>query len=190
MHLASLSRVNFGTRSLKCENSEMGYCFPYSMLCLARLEQRMRPLFFFCFLLPLQYSGLACHILRLDHDSHQPHNTNLKEQQVRLFLFPSFVHTWQGSVLFYRVLSSQRVFPFSFHHLCTLLSWGLEKARFSYARKFTLSAQLIKPYLVIVPQSRFSCEKERKNKLVYTENGKRQMGCVINSGFSHNDHIV
>ena len=102
MHLASLSRVNFGTRSLKCENSEMGYCFPYSMLCLARLEQRMRPLFFFCFLLPLQYSGLACHILRLDHDSHQPHNTNLKEQQVRLFLFPSFVHTWQCSVLFYR----------------------------------------------------------------------------------------
>ena len=70
----------------------MGYCFPYSMLCLARLEQRMRPLFFFCFLLPLQYSGLVCHILRLDHDSHQPHNTNLKEQQVRLFLFPSFVH--------------------------------------------------------------------------------------------------
>ena len=102
MHLASLSRVNFGTRSLKCENSEMGYCFPYSMLCLARLEQRMRPLFFFCFLLPLQYSGLACHILRLDHDSHQPHNANLKEQPARLFLFPSFVHTWQCSVLFYR----------------------------------------------------------------------------------------
>ena len=88
------------------------------------------------------------------------------------------------------VLSSPLVFPFSFHHLCTLLSWGLEQARFSYGRKFTLSAQVIKPYLVIVPQSRFSCEKERKNKLVYTENGKRQMGCVINSGFSHNDHIV
>ena len=69
-------------------------CFPYSMLCLARLEQRMRPLFFFCFLLPLQYSGLVCHILRLVHDSHQPHNTNLKEQHVRLFLFPYFLHTW------------------------------------------------------------------------------------------------
>ena len=69
-------------------------CFPYSMLCLARLEQRMRSLFFFCFLLPLQYSGLVCHILRLVHDSHRSHNTNLKEQQVRLFLFPYFVHTW------------------------------------------------------------------------------------------------
>ena len=102
MHLASLSRVNFGTRSLKCENSEMGYCFPYSMLCLARLEQRMRPLFFLCFLLPLQYSGPVCHILRLDHNSQQPHNTNLKEQQVRLFLFPYFVPTWQCSVLFCR----------------------------------------------------------------------------------------
>ena len=90
MHLASLSRVNFGTRSLRCENSEMGYSFPYSMLCLARLEQSMRPPFFFCFLLPLQYSGLVCHILRLDHDSHQPHNTKLKEQHVRLFLFPIF----------------------------------------------------------------------------------------------------
>ena len=98
MHLALLSRVNFGTRSLKCENSGMGYCFP----CLARLEQRMRPLFFFCFLLPLQYSGLVCHIPCLVRDSHQPHNTNLKEQQVRPFLFPSFVHTWQCSVLFYR----------------------------------------------------------------------------------------
>ena len=90
MHLALLSRVNFGTRSLKCENSGMGYRFP----CLARLEQRMRPLFFFCFLLPLQYSGLVCHILRLVHDSHQPHSTNLKEQHLRLFLFPYFVHTW------------------------------------------------------------------------------------------------
>ena len=94
MHLASLSRVSFGTRSLKCENSEMGYCFPYSILCLARLEQHIRPPFFFCSLIPLQYSGLVCHILRLVHDSHQPHSTNLKEQHLRLFLFPYFVHTW------------------------------------------------------------------------------------------------
>ena len=72
----------------------MGYCFPYSILCLARLEQQIRPLFFFCSLIPLQYSGLVCHILRLVHDSHQPHSTNLKEQHLRLFLFPYFVHTW------------------------------------------------------------------------------------------------
>ena len=93
MHLASVSRVNFGTRSLKCKNSEIGYCFLYSMLCLARLEQRMRPLFF---LVPTSFAILRArlHILRLDHDSHQPHNTNLKEQHLRLFLFPYFVHTW------------------------------------------------------------------------------------------------
>ena len=72
----------------------MVYCFPYSMLCLARLEQHMRPLFFFCSLIPLQHSGLVCHTLPLDHDSHQPHSTNLKEQHLRLFLFPYFVHTW------------------------------------------------------------------------------------------------
>ena len=42
----------------------------------------------------MQYSGLACHIPRLVHDSHQPHNTNLKEQHVCLFPFPYSVHTW------------------------------------------------------------------------------------------------
>ena len=89
------------------------------------------------------------------------------------------------------VVSSPCVLRFSFHHLCTLLSWGLEQARFSHGRKFTLSVQLIKPCLVIVPQSRCSCEKERKNTyLLYIENGKRQMGCLINSGFSNNDRIV
>ena len=74
----------------------------YAMFGQARTAHASAFLFLFNFLLPLQYSGLVCHILRLDHDSHQPHNTNVKEQQVRLFLSPYLVHTWQCSVLFYR----------------------------------------------------------------------------------------
>ena len=66
----------------------------YAVFGQARTAYASAFLFLFNFLLPLQYSGLVCHILRLDHDSHQPHNTNLKEQHVRLFLFPYFVHTW------------------------------------------------------------------------------------------------
>ena len=73
----------------------------YAMFGQARTAHASAFLFLFNFLLPLQYSGLVCHILRLDHDSHQPHNTNVKEQQVRLFLSPYLVHTWQCSVLFY-----------------------------------------------------------------------------------------
>ena len=84
-------------------------CFPYSMLCLARLEQRMRPLFFFCFLLPLQYSGLVCHIPRLVRDSHQPHNTNLKEQHVRLFPFPYSVHTWDHFTFLWNICPTPSV---------------------------------------------------------------------------------
>ena len=55
-------------------------------------------------------------------------------------------------------MSSPRVFRFSFHYLCILLS----------GRKFTLSAQLIKPHLVNVPQSPFSSSSETQGQIVGT----------------------